>query len=382
MRVNKAIFICCILLFLAGCWDKNEINDLAVVLAAGIEKDTNDTIRLSLQIKTPVPQGTSIAPVEVKQGSGKTIFDAMEELQERVPRKIFWGHNEAIFISEELAKEGIREHLDFFARYVEVRLRNHIFITKNKILDIMNIKPIFATSTGEITKKIAHLESGLSVDIRKLLVMMSSDVETAAIPWVEIEEELEELKQELRVNGIAIFKHNKMIDYINDELTRGVLWVRDEIKSASVTIQPSEAENKYISFELIKSETKVIPTYKDGKWKVLLKIITEDDVVQNQTKLNVMEPSTRKKLEKKIGESIVQRIHSMLEIIQKNLGADILNIGEAIHRKYPKKWKEIKSDWEEVFRDLHIDIETEVMIERPGSSTKPIDDPKLKGEER
>src|SRR5699024_2608507 len=116
-----------------------------------------------------------------------------------------------------------------------------------------------------------------------------------------------------RVNGIAILKQNKMIDQLDDELTRGVLWVRDEMKQTSVNIRPDEAEKEYISFQLIESKTKVTPQYENGECTITVDIQTIDDVTQNGTNLNVMKRKTRKKLEKQLAEHIKTRIESMLE---------------------------------------------------------------------
>lgn len=392
MRNVKILAFCCFFfIILSGCWDKKEINDLAVILSAGIDKLSDDSIQLTVQIRTPA-QGTSGSPgstgqsgsfspsIEVKQAKGETIFDALEQLQEKTPRELFWGHNQAIFISEEIAKEGIREHIDFFARYFEARLRTHVFITKENIMDLMNVVPLLGSSAGEITKEIAHFEAGINMDIRKVLVMANTDIETIAIPWLELD--TTDPTVSYRVNGIAIFNKGKMIDYIDDKMTRGVLWFRNEIEKASVTLKPEGVEKGHISFDLINSSTKVNPIYNNGKWKIKLEITSEDDIVQNGTKLNVDDFEVRKKLEKQLEEEIRTRINDMLEIVQKDLSADILGVGPAIHRKYPKKWNEIKDKWSEVFRDMEIEIDINVVIKRPGSSTKPQGIPEEKAENK
>lgn len=369
MGKSKMLILCFILfIMLAGCWDKEEINDLAIVLASGIEQTSDNSILLTIQIKTPIPQEATGPKVEVKQGKGETIFDAMEQLQSKIPRKIFWGHNQAIFVSEELAKEGIREHIDFFARFLDTRLRTNMFITNEKVLDIMNVEPILGTSAGEITERIAKFETGLTVDIRKFFVMADREIETAAIPWLELSGDP---TISFKINGIAIFKNNQMVGYIDDKMTRGVLWFRNEIDTASVTIKPTQAEKGKISFDLIESASEIIPIYHKGKWTIFLRVRTQDDVAQNETKLNVMSTSVRKQLEKELEESLKNRVQSMLDVVQKELGADILQIGRAIEIKYPKKWKEMRRDWENTFKEIDIKVLANAQIKRPGSSTKP-----------
>lgn len=380
MQIVRKMVFCLlmlgVLIWVTGCWDKDEVNDIAVILAAGIEK-SDDMIQLTVQLEAPVTQGSTGPQVEVKQGTGESIFDAMEYLQEKTPRKLFWGHNQVVFISKDIAEDGIHEHIDFFARYLETRLRTYVFVTDENIVDLMNVTPTLGLNAGEITKEIAQFQTGMNMDIRKALVMANNDIDTLAIPWLELD--TEDPLISYRVNGIAIFKQNKMIAQLDDELTRGVLWVRDEIQQTSVTIRPDEAEKGYISFQLIESKTKVTPQYENGQWTITLDIQTIDDVTQNGTNLNVMKRKTRKKLEKQLAEHIKTRIESMLEIVQKEASADILNIGSTIYRKDPNEWKKIKDQWNEKFRDIDININVSAKIQRPGSSTKPQGLPEKKG---
>ncbi|MEH6996427.1 Ger(x)C family spore germination protein, partial [Neobacillus drentensis] len=47
------IYFCGSILFVTGCWDRTEVNDLAIVTAAAIDKKENNQIELSLQLFIP-----------------------------------------------------------------------------------------------------------------------------------------------------------------------------------------------------------------------------------------------------------------------------------------------------------------------------------------
>ncbi|GAB6933558.1 hypothetical protein JCM14719A_19110 [Calditerricola satsumensis] len=95
------------LLLLTGCWDRVEINDLALVTAAGLDKGKGKTVKLSLQLAVPAAMpsvaggdggglggggaGAGRPPTLVVSAEGITIADAMTKLQEKLPRRIFWG---------------------------------------------------------------------------------------------------------------------------------------------------------------------------------------------------------------------------------------------------------------------------------------------------
>ena len=93
----------------------------------------------------------------------------------------------------------------------------------------------------------------------------------AVLPLLEVKPREDGEKQTMRLSKIVIFKRDKMIGYLNDQMTRGVLWVRNEIKSPIVTIKPEEA-NGHVSVNLIWANTQLIPKIKNKKWIMKIKI--------------------------------------------------------------------------------------------------------------
>ena len=53
MKRILLFFYCVSILFLSGCWDRVEVNDLAIVTAAAIDKRDDNQIELSIQIFIP-----------------------------------------------------------------------------------------------------------------------------------------------------------------------------------------------------------------------------------------------------------------------------------------------------------------------------------------
>ncbi|HER2162543.1 TPA: Ger(x)C family spore germination C-terminal domain-containing protein [Streptococcus pyogenes] len=102
-----------------------------------------------------------------------------------------------------------------------------------------------------------------------------------------------------------------------------------------------------------------------------VKIVTEDDVVDNETKLNLMNPRIVKKLERQLEQEIEQRIRIMLEQLQNEMETDILGFAEAFHRQYPDQWSNVKDHWGEKFPEIEVEIKSKAYIRRPGMSTSP-----------
>ncbi|TCP29212.1 spore germination protein KC [Scopulibacillus darangshiensis] len=378
-NILLCICLCFFMLLLTGCWDRTEINDLALVLGTGIDKTDDNKIQLSVQLSIPkamggTQQGTggggSGKPTIVKKATGSTIYDAMSRLQEKVSRKIFWGHNRVVIFGEALAKDGIRKDIDFFARHPEPRLRAYTFVSTGKAIDILEVIPELERSSAEIARELANFKIGMSVTVKDLLQMLNSGADSAALPWLEINP-----TEGLRVNGTAVFKKDKMKGSINDKLTRGLLWLRDDVHLATVTIEPKNTKGS-ISFNLLRSKTKLVPKIVDGKWQMIAKITTEDDAVENDTALNLMDPKIVKDLEKQLAQRINQRIRMTLNLVQKDMRIDVFGFGEAFHRKYPNEWEKVKGHWSEKFPEIEVKIDSKAHIRRPGMSTEPQGIPK------
>ncbi|GAA0432284.1 Ger(x)C family spore germination protein [Lentibacillus halophilus] len=385
---KHVLLLCLIPIFLSGCWDRAEVNDLAIVSGMGINKTDEGDIKLSVQIINPKAiggQGNSGGgqsggnPVTVETAVGKTIFDARSKLQEQFSRKLFEGHNRVVIIGKSLAEAGIRKHIDFFARFPNPRLRANVFFTDGKASKILKVIPNLEVDSAEVARELAQLQIGMNVTIKDLLQQMASESGDVALPRISVNKG--KLGEGLRVNGTAIFKKDQLVGQIDDKVTRGLLWLIDQIQLSTVTIKPKDAKG-YISFKLLRSSTELKPKIKNGTWTMTVNITTEDDVAENETKLDMMDPKVTKKLEKQLEKRIDKRIEMTLDKVQKGMEADVFNFAEAFHRTYPNQWKKAKNKWEEKFPELEINIQSTAKIRRPGRSTGPQGVPPDKEEQK
>lgn len=376
-----------LMLPLAGCWDRTEVNDLALVTAAGLDKGRNGNVRLSLLLAVPAAlpgasggggmmgAGGSTGgqqPTIVVSAEGVTVAEAMTKLQEKLPRRIFWGHSRVIVFGERLARDGIVEHLDFFARYPRTRLHAYVFVSKGNTEQVLTFIPPMERNAAETMRELAKFRISVNTTLKTLLQMFNTEEQTAVVPWIEPTARDGEEGQgiQLRINGAAIFKNGKMIGHASDSLTRGIMWVRNDIKTATVTVRVNNSG--YVTLLQLNSRTTVKPFIENGKWKIALDIVTDDDIVQNTTRLNANDPNVTNLLEKKAEEEIKQRIREALVFAQKRMKADIFGFGEAFHRAYPEEWQKAKARWEELFPAVEVTVRVKANVRRSGLTNFPL----------
>lgn len=368
---------CVVAFCLTGCWDRNEVNDLALILAAGIDKGKGDNIELSAEIYIPRQQqggqggmsgGKSSGQSFVRSAEGETIADAMARLQEALTREVFWGQNEVLLIGEKLAKEGLGNQIDFWMRHAEPRIRADVFVSKGRAKKMLGAMPELERDASKQLRKMVKTHVGVKVTVKDLSEMLSGESGAAVLPWVEnLNQSSKDVNEKAIpvIKGAAIFKGEKMTGKLNDKEIRGVLWPRNEIKSGVITISLKN-EKGYISLNLLNSKSELIPSIKNGKWRMHIKTKTDMEVIQNTTRLDLFDAKVIREAQQKVAYEIEQRERLAFLKVQGKLHADIFGFSEEFQRKYPQIWKQKKNQWDEIFPEVAVSFETKVQIKRTG----------------
>ncbi|WP_245780846.1 Ger(x)C family spore germination protein [Gracilibacillus orientalis] len=372
-----------ILFLLTGCWDRKETNDLWIVTGVGLDQPKDGEVEVTVEIPSPSGnegggtggEGNQAGGNEtiLQTGKGVSIPKAIEDLETKLPREILWSHTEAIVINKELAETGIREELDFFIRHPEPRLRSYVFISEGSAKEIMALLPPMERSSSEVLIELAKSEVLMKVTLFDLLEMLKGESGASILPMIDKlppEEGKQPLETIAYINRSAILKQGRMIGTINDRLTRGVLWFRNEIKESTVTVKPEEADG-LISMNLMKGRTNLIPKIDGNQLKMTVKVETVDDVIQNKTKWDLKKMKKHKMLEKELAQKIEMRLTDTLEMVQKEMEVDILDFAEEFRRKHPDKWKGIKADWKEIFPTVKVIFDIEASVLRTGQGNVP-----------
>ncbi|NMD70130.1 Ger(x)C family spore germination protein [Bacillus sp. DNRA2] len=382
------IWIGAVSLLLTGCWDRQEINDVAIVLSTGIDYVKDDELEISAEFVIPEimsatrKQGTSGAGVRttfIESATGKTLAEARSKLQEKIARSLFWGHADATVFGEEMAKKGIKEHLDYFARTPDARLRNTVFVCEGKAKDIISATPHLEDSASDTLNELSNFQISMDVTMSELMQMTGSETGGALLPFVKQVSSSQKgkmkSKTQILLSGVAVFNGNKMIGKLDESVTRGLLWVRDEIKNATITVEVDEGEDGEgegkITALMIQSQTKLIPRIEHGKWIITIQCSTEDDLVQNASKLDIRKGETIHLLEGKFEEKIEERMKQAVEIVQKDMKVDVLKFNRAFQRKYRKEWKKRKGVWTDMYPNIEVQYDVTAKILRPGLSSEP-----------
>ncbi|MEH7356330.1 Ger(x)C family spore germination protein [Neobacillus drentensis] len=369
-RLQKMISICilCFLCFFTvGCWNRKEIETLSFVIAVGIDPSESGYL-VSTQVANTAAltkEGVKNAPnFFVYSTPGKTIFDAIRDATHNSPNKLFWSHTKVLIISEKTARKGLMPVLEFFARDAEERRNFLLVITPQQAKDIIKTD----VKTTLIPSMTLHqLLEGYKVSSQTAYINLNDflrDHHGTTCPLIPVVHLVKNQggKQGFAVSKAAIIKGDKFISYLTPRETRGAFWVQEKVKSGILETRCLNQSTKdRIAFEIFKAESKIKAEKRYGKFVITVQIKEKGSIAEASCLKNEIYPIKIKEVEKLKKEAITKEIEVALEKAQK-LNTDIFGFGEVIHRSYPKEWKKIEKNWDEIFPELQVNIKVESKI--------------------
>ena len=379
----------CLLLFVAflltGCGNYRELNDLAIT--TGIAFDIKeDQYIVSYMIANSNKVETDSKGSETKstiyEGRGNTISSAYIDLNSKNPKIPYISHLEVVIISEDLAKQGMLEALDFLMRNPESRKEFYIVLSKG-------------VEAGALLKTLTPLESFPSQNIAEIIKSNNDDQSTIIMqkysdvitdlldqgvePIIngielegdknegQIQDSLEKATPSapMKIDTIGVFKKDKLLGWTNHDETVGINIINN---STGFVLLETKCDDKYMTSTLKDIKTEPVITFENDIPKIKLKIKADGAILEMQCKRNLEETKVMKELEKDFSERLKQIINETLNTTQKEYKSDIFGFGNYIYKNNLKKWNVINEKWdEEIFPNITIDVAVDINLNNKGS---------------
>jgi spore germination protein KC len=334
-------------------------------------------VRITIQIAVPgrIPLGPGGGggggggqdTVWVVDGVGHTIDDALNNLQQRVSPPLFFGHLRVIVVSEEIAKKGLENLNDFFRRNPEIRRTNWMFISRGLAYDVMKASPqlervptFYLMNTMDQSVKMGRYPN---VFLGKFWSLSSAKGSEGVLPYVQLKGQ-----ETTEIGGMAFFKNDKMVGLAKPReiaFYMGIVGVNVAGGQAYFNVPGT---SQYVLFGGRSRKRFIKIDIRDGKPHISLKIKIEGNLLEKSNEAVRLSPEIILQIEKQ--ESIDAR-KAYLALIKETQakGADIFAFGEQIRAKHPKYWdQEIKTKekWQEMYKELSVEVKADIKIRRVG----------------
>lgn len=380
--VLKQIVCVLLILSLSGCWNSRELDTLGIVMGVGIDVPPTAPDKVHLVAQLVIPGAISTSKNGGKGDGEKafwnvgvtedTVFSAIRKLTGQSSRKLFFPHNEVIVIGRGAAEAGIRRDLDLFVRDHESRSNLLLAVSDTSAEEVLSVRPKLekipaANIANLIDQYAAATSQTISIKLSDFSDNLMSDTKSAVIPILRIVRDGDE--ETVEVSGTAVFKSDKMVGELDETESRGLAWVLGKVKSGIIVVKDSG--NAPVSIEIIRARAKVKPVLKDGKLTIRIDIFEEGNIGEDTGTKNLTMLPEVSFIEDRITEAIEREIMSAVTEARK-LDCDIFGFGEAIHGKYPKQWKEMENNWDELFKTVEIDLSIDANVRLAGKIAGPL----------
>lgn len=364
----RGILIAVIIFFIVlstGCWNNRELTERSIILATGIDKSKDGKgFRITIELPIFISGEGGKAKVEswVTYEEGETIFHAIRNFPFHIGRKIFWGHNQVLFIGEDVAKEGLLPAIDFFSRDHEARLDPYLVIVRgNTAEEIMkNLKGETATLGSQQVENslmaqgaTSQFHTGTILDVYTSMITDGLEPSTAAIIKGSEDKAYE-------LSGTALFKKDKLVAWLNKTESRGLNWMTDDVEGGLIVISLPHKKNAW-TLEILKSTTKPKVEIIDGEIFFKPQITVAVNIGEITFDIDLADKKQREVLENAAKRIIFEEMNLTLKVLQE-LKTDSVGIGSLINKNDHKLWKIIKNTWEEEYFP-YVKLKPEITIE-------------------
>jgi spore germination protein KC len=398
--MNRKFLICLpvfMLLFLSGCGDIRELNEIGIVVYTAIDKKEDQWL-VSYQVVNPSTAarnstggGGEGAPVFTFTTSGETLQQAIQNTNLEEPRRLFFAHNSAVIISEEIAREGVSPVIDYYLRSIEDRATEPLFIAE-KAMDILDMLDPSEPIPGRLLPNMMERgEKNMSkyeeVDFTDFVIAATSESKTAVIPQLVItgdkegQTSMDALSKTRRAGTIKLgnlgaFNKDKLAGWLTTEEARGVAWITGEIEEIYITFdchgkKEGPPQSTYL---LTDSSVQLTPRLTGSRIEMELDIYTEGRVSEVNCAYDLSQPDNIDKMAGYIEERISLDVEAAWAKA-KELNADVMGFANEINNRHRDKWKELKGipdkgylEQIDLITNVNVDIENTGINQTPFSS--------------
>ncbi|MCM3628679.1 Ger(x)C family spore germination protein [Paenibacillus glycanilyticus] len=371
---------------LASCWNRRELNDLAIALAIGIDK-AGDQYLVSVQVVDPGEVAANNrtmtrTPVTLYQAKAQTILEAIRKMTTVSPRSIYAAHLRMLIIGEDLAREGIGDSLEYMSRYYEHRTDFYIAIAKGttaastlKILTHLEAIPAnLMFSSLQASQKEWAPTAAITLD--QLIMDIVSKGKDPVVTGLRIKGDREKgmsrknvesiaSPAQLQYSGLAIFEKDRLVGWLDDVESRGYSFIHDDVSNTVGVIKCPDGGK--ITLEVIRSKTTSKAKLINGKPEMRLGIRTEVSIGEVMCKIDLTQKSSIYEMEHLGEETVRSFVEKTINEVQENYKVDIFGFGEVVHRAYPAYWKTVENEWDSVFRNMPVKLDVVINIRQTGT---------------
>src|SRR5574344_2470846 len=319
--MKKILLFLIIIIFTSGCYDYQEINNMAIIVGIGLDYQ-DDQYVMSYEILN-VQKSNEDGEKETKSytitACGKTITEAEVNAEKKVAKKVSFSHLEILLIGNGLANYGLNDMADYFIRNNKITNNFFMVLVKNntpeEIMSFHSLsEPINSLAIFNILKTSnTNISLKTKDEFDYQMATIKENLRDIVIPSVTINKEID-------LSNLAVFKGDKFKYFLTEEEEQTYGIITKKINNNSLS-------NAYGTIEINHNKSNI--TFKNNKININIniynKLLKLDDL-----SINLKDSKDLDKLENIYKEQLYTMFNNLLDNA-KNEDCDSLGFKQLIY---------------------------------------------------
>lgn len=307
--MKKLLIMVVCLLFVSGCYDYRELNDMSVVDGIYIDyEDDKYKVMLEVVKSNKGKDGNEISN-EILSGNGKNISKAFNNAISKSSKEVYLGHVSLLVVSKDLCNKGINDVIDYVLRDINISNDYMILVSDSKNIFDMEV------DNESISQRIVSLvnvklgNNNVTVDMvgNKLL---NKNIKLV-IPYLEVKND------KFVLSKVSYFKDDKLEGIMNDRLYN--FFMLDNIST----------EFSYKGNVISIYDKKIKYDVREDKINISIEALGK--VLEIDKKYNLDKISNYSKLEDKVIDVMEDELNKFI-----NDNKDIIGFDDMYYKKFNK----------------------------------------------
>ncbi|OIJ11136.1 hypothetical protein BKP35_12410 [Anaerobacillus arseniciselenatis] len=404
LKKTLLIVHCCILVLMLGCWDRHEIDELAYVIAIGIDEGEGDDFLVTYQIANPKEAGEDDVISDIISIRAPDFLSARDLVVAFVSREVVFTHTKVLIVSETFARR------DEFVNFIKPAIRErqlsrkvNLIVSKEKASDFMrNNEPTLETrphkffelmtdrweDTGLVPDSTLHsLFHRMEEDSGVFLATYSTTVQEEA----GVGQEDDYIPGEVRIQGSnptqtvgsAVIKEGKMIGSLTGEETRFSLLLRPKKEiEKMIASYPDPIDEEYkITVRFLAEEGSNI-TINTKKRAPVIHVRTplRLEVLSIESDIDYVEDLEKQEVLKMHIKSVIEaKVNTFIRKTQKEFKAEPFRWSLPARRTFLTNREYEQYRWMENYPYAEVHFEVDLQFKEFGKQLAPTDMEEVKG---
>lgn len=394
-KILKKIFIIIlILLFLlsfSSSYSSLNINNLAIVVAMGIDVADNNNLKLTFQFTNASSiseSGSSEkSPSIIYTVEASSISSGINLINSHIGKELSLSHCKLIAFSEELASKGISKEIYTLVNDTQVRPSTNIIITKcTAKYYLESSKPLFEsllTKYYEVfsdSSKYTGFSSSITIGEFFNKMLCTSCQPSAILGGVEDSSQktpTSNINSENIISnsspvsgdskaeniGLAVFKDDVLVGELNSIETLCSLIIGNKVSGFLVSVPNPSKSNSYLDIYITPlNETKFKVDIINGTPYISVKCRFTGRIYSMEENSKYLDDKLLKEISDSCNSYIKSVMTDYLYKTSKYLKSDINSFGKAVQSKFLTTKDFNNYNWNEKYKDSFFDVEIDSSI--------------------